>query len=124
MATLPCRRVLILNDDPDLVEVVGEALREEGVEAATAVTVAAAEDALASFKPDVVIVDLLVGDGTHGLDFVRRIRADPALAHVHVVAMSGSTPELAKMRGAAHATLEKPFARDQLIETLATLYAA
>jgi DNA-binding response OmpR family regulator len=114
----------VLNDDPDLVELIGEALREEGVEAVTAVTVDAAEDALASFRPDLVIVDVLVGDGTHGLDFIRRIRADPALAHVLVVAMSGSTPDLAKTRATAHATLEKPFARATLLETLATLYAA
>jgi CheY-like chemotaxis protein len=124
MTNLPCRRVLVVNDDPDLVELIGEALRDEGVEAVTAVTVAGAEDAMASLRPDVVIVDLLMGDGTHGLDFIRRIRSDPRHAHVLVVAMSGSTPDLAKMRHAAHATLEKPFAREQLRETLATLYAA
>ena len=122
MPDFPCERVLVVNDDRDLVELIAEALREEGADVEVAVGAREAEDVLASgFLPDVVLVDLVLGDGVPGAEFIRRIRADPSLADVPVVAMSGSARDLARVDHEAHAILEKPFTRETLLEVVGAL---
>lgn len=122
MRDFPCERVLVVNDDPDLVELIGEALREEGVAVEVAIGAREAEEVLASgFRPDVVVVDLVLGDGVPGHQFIRRIRSDPSLEGVQVVAMSGSARDLELADPDADAVLEKPFTRETLLEVVGAL---
>ncbi len=68
-------RILLVEDDPDLAEVVALGLRNESYAVDVAGTYAAAVDLLATTSYDVACVDLGLPDGD-GLDLVRRVGRD------------------------------------------------
>lgn len=71
-------RILLVEDDPELAEIVALGLRNESYAVDVAGTYATAEDLLATTSYDVACVDLGLPD-RDGLDLVRRIRRDPDL---------------------------------------------
>jgi CheY-like chemotaxis protein len=74
--------------------------------------------------PDLILLDLHLRGGAHGLDLLRYVRAVPALSHLPIVVLTGSPAKSlheANQLG-AKLVLEKPCNLDQLILTLATLY--
>jgi len=79
--------VLAVDDDPGMRELLACSLREWGWEAATAATLAEARAALDRERPDLVILDAAMPDGS-GRDFVREIRQGPA-ARVAILLFTG-----------------------------------
>jgi DNA-binding response OmpR family regulator len=116
--------ILVVDDDPQVLEVVGEMLRLEGYDVATA---ADGREALAKFRSqefDLVITDLIMPEkeGLETIVEMKRLRKT-----VPLVAMSGGGRIgpmdyllTARTIGAA-ATLAKPFARSELISLVSTL---
>jgi DNA-binding NtrC family response regulator len=116
--------ILVVDDDPQVLEVVGEMLRLEGYDVATA---ADGREAVAKFRSqafDLVITDLIMPE-KEGLETI----AEMKLLHkaVPVIAMSGGGRigpmdylDTARHIGAA-ATLAKPFARSELISLVSNL---
>jgi CheY-like chemotaxis protein len=86
-------------------------------------SVAEAIEAAERFRPDVVLVDVMMPGGS-GLDVVRHLAADPALEHAGCVVVSAfaadSDQEEARKAGAA-AFVSKPFDPDHLSATVASL---
>jgi signal transduction histidine kinase len=74
---LPGIRVLVVDDDPDARELVGEVLRAEGAVVSLAESVVTALEALEQFRPDVLLSDIAMA-GADGYDLIRAIRALPA----------------------------------------------
>jgi DNA-binding response OmpR family regulator len=72
-------RILLVEDDPDLAEIVALGLRNESYAVDVADTYATAEELLMITSYDVACVDLGLPDGD-GLDLVRRVGNDP---HLH-----------------------------------------
>ncbi len=121
---IPCDRVLVVNDNRDMLEMLQEALGMRGVEVRIATSVAEADRILGGgFAPDAVIVDLWLGDGTSGRDFVEWLRGDPRFENVPVVAMSGAVQELREPDPRIDRKLEKPFDLDELFQVLSELCA-
>jgi len=118
------RAILVVDDDPQVLEVVGEMLRLAGYRVATAVD---GRDAVAQFRGDVfdlVITDLIMPEkeGLETIAEMRKVRRD-----IPVIAMSGGGRvgptdylETARYIGAS-ATLAKPFARSELIALVTDL---
>ena len=79
-------RILIVDDDPDALELVTALLVHAGAELSSAFN---ADDGLLLLRhrPDVVVSDLEMPDGS-GLDFIRRLRCRP-------VDQGGATPAIA-----------------------------
>ena len=74
---MDARRVLLVDDDADARELVGEFLSYEGFTVETAGDGASALEVLDDFAPDVVVTDLEM-PGMNGLELIRRIHArDP-----------------------------------------------
>jgi hypothetical protein len=71
-------RILLLEDDADLAEVVALGLRNESYAVDVARTCADAEEVLQTTEFDVACIDLGLPDGD-GLDLVRRLSQDPDL---------------------------------------------
>jgi len=86
-------------------------------------TVAEAIEVAERFRPDVVLVDLMMPGGS-GLDVIRHLAADPKLKHAGSVVVSAfaaeSDQEEAREAGAA-AFVSKPFDPDELSATVASL---
>jgi signal transduction histidine kinase/CheY-like chemotaxis protein len=87
------RRVLVVDDNRDAAEMVAEALRQWGCEARVVTDGQAALDAAAERRPDVVLLDIGM-PGMDGLEVARRLRKDPALGDVWLVALTGYGREL------------------------------
>jgi two-component system CheB/CheR fusion protein len=81
-------RVLVVDDCPDTRHVLALLLRQWGFAAAEAKDGVTALSAAAAFRPDVVLLDLVM-PGLDGLEVARRLRGEPALAAVLLVAVTG-----------------------------------
>jgi CheY-like chemotaxis protein len=105
-------RVLVVDDDADLRLLVVRTLEKEGIEADGVGTVDELFAYLDEFElPDLILLDLTM-PGPSGWNVFPRLKADPELAKIPVVVLTGhSDPEFkasAKARGAA-GYLTKPF---------------
>lgn len=78
--------VLVVDDDPDIVDLVAIALEDQGYVVISAVNGAALQLARER-QPDVILLDILM-PGMDGVEVSRRLRADPATANIPIIAMS------------------------------------
>jgi CheY-like chemotaxis protein len=115
-------RILICDDEPALRELMRIALVGD-YEFEEAATVAEAIEVAERFRPDVVLVDVMMPGGS-GLDVVRYVAGDPALGNPGCVVVSAFAAEAdqeeAREAGAA-AFISKPFDPDALSATVASL---
>lgn len=82
-------RVLVVDDEPEVVELIATYLESlDRFELQTATNGYEAGARTVAFRPDVLVIDYNLGDVT-GLDVVRTVRSDPALAGLRIVCMSG-----------------------------------
>jgi DNA-binding response OmpR family regulator len=108
--TLPSRTVLIIEDEADAAELFAEMMRVSGFHVLKTTNSAPALSMMSTNKPDVVILDIMMPE-TSGLDILRQMRRDPALAGVPVVVVSAkSMPADIKngMEAGASTYLTKP----------------
>jgi len=82
------RRVLIVDDNPDAAEALGTALRLEGHSIETARDGPEALSKAVAFEPDAVVLDIGL-PGMDGYEVARKLREDPRLARLLLVAVSG-----------------------------------
>ena len=75
---MACGRVLVVDDEEALAELIGSALRESGYEVTLAHTVGQAEERLRQNEFDVALLDMHLPDGT-GADILRRLVDEGAL---------------------------------------------
>jgi len=78
-------KILIVDDDPDFVEIVRTILLKGGYEVATASNGAEAWGRIQKDRPAVVLLDVMMSAILDGVDLAHRIGADPALRDVHVI---------------------------------------
>uniref|UniRef100_UPI0024539636 response regulator n=1 Tax=Nocardia cyriacigeorgica TaxID=135487 RepID=UPI0024539636 len=71
----PEARVLVVDDEPMIVELLDVSLRFQGFEVATAADGAQALDLARTFRPQALIVDVMM-PGMDGFGLLRRLRAD------------------------------------------------
>ena len=84
---MPTEEVLIIDDNPINLKLLRVILTHEGYEVRTAVDAEQALETLKTFKPRIVLTDLQL-PGIDGLELTRRIKADPAMKGVVVVAVT------------------------------------
>ncbi|HSQ65610.1 MAG TPA: response regulator [Polyangiaceae bacterium] len=111
------RRVVIVEDDLDLVELLKEMLEDEGHEVSTATDGRAAVALIQSTRPDVVLCDVGL-PGFDGHEVARAVRSDPTLASTRLIALSGWTrpQDVARARASGFdLVLGKPLGMDSVI---------
>ncbi|MFO0601521.1 MAG: PAS domain-containing protein [Polyangiales bacterium] len=94
------RRVLVVDDNEDAADALATMLRLLGAEAAVAHDGAAALRRALEFKPDLVFLDIGMPD-MDGYEVAGRLRGDPTLRHVTLVALTGWGSESDKARSRA-----------------------
>jgi len=115
-------RILVVDDEPDLVELVRHHLQREHYEVITAND---GETALAEARrriPDLVILDLML-PGIDGLEVCRRMRADSRMAHIPIVMLTAKGEESDAVIGLAQGAddyVRKPFGVKELVARVAT----
>src|SRR4051794_29294081 len=107
-------RVLVVDDDPALAEMLGIVLRSEGFEPSF---VADGERALMAFhetKPDLVLLDIML-PGRDGLEVCRAIRAESGVPIVMLTAKSDTIDVVLGLESGADDYVVKPFKPKELI---------
>jgi CheY-like chemotaxis protein len=90
-AVMAGQRVLVVEDDPALRDLLHTVLLDEGYEARTATDGATALALLESWRPQVILLDLMM-PGMDGWQFRHLQQADPRLASIPLVVMSAAYP--------------------------------
>lgn len=122
------KRILVVDDDPDIVEYLGLFLEDHGYEVSSANRSSLALAALDEVEPDAVILDVIM-PGRSGLDLLVTIRRHERWSSVPVVVLTGNDSIVQDYgraylmghdleRGADY-VLAKPVDQDALIECLA-----
>ena len=119
-------RILIVDDEPNIVLSLEYLMKREGFEVAVAVDGDAALQALAGEPADVVILDLMLPK-VNGFDVCQRIRADPRWGRARIVMLTakGRETDVARgMRLGADAYVTKPFSTRDLMAQVKRLVGA
>src|SRR5258708_9948255 len=114
-ATWKSRRVLVVDDEPNIAELVATALRYEGFEVRTAADGAGALAAVRDLAPDLVVLDVMLPDAD-GFDLQARIRADGQ--QVPVLFLTARDAVEDRIRGltlGADDYMTKPFSLEELV---------
>jgi DNA-binding response OmpR family regulator len=110
--------ILVVDDDPPIVEFIAELLTDEGYRVCTALTPADARAAIAKRRPDLVLLDLHM-PGISGYVLAHDLRSD-GLADVPIIMMTAdaNTTSNLSMDDIAFCLL-KPFDLDDLLNCVA-----
>ena len=109
--------VLAIDDDPDVLALVSTRLADTEFSVVTALGGEAGLKAAQTLRPDVITLDIVM-PGLDGWEVLRRLKANPDLAHVPVVMMSIVENRALAFGMGASECLVKPVARDRLVEVL------
>ncbi|GAA4627673.1 response regulator transcription factor [Actinoallomurus vinaceus] len=113
--TDPTIRVLVVDDEPYLADLVATALRYEGFESAVAGTGAEAIAQVTAFRPDLIVLDVMLPDGS-GIDTCRRLRRDGCQAPVvFLTARDATEDKIAGLTVGGDDYVTKPFSLEELI---------
>ncbi|KRP11479.1 MAG: ArsR family transcriptional regulator [SAR86 cluster bacterium BACL1 MAG-121105-bin34] len=110
-------RILIIEDQPDIRKTIDYNLTRESFEVFQAASIAEGEQAIQQHKPDLVILDLMLPDGS-GLTLCRDIKSDPATKNTLVILLTAKADELDRVIGfelGADDYVTKPFSVRELI---------
>jgi two-component system response regulator RegX3 len=110
----PAARILLVEDEPSLVETVRYALEREGFGVAVARDGQEALDRFAAEPPDLVILDLML-PVVSGLDVCRRIRESSTVPIVMVTAKDSEADKVAGLELGADDYVTKPFSVRELV---------
>ncbi len=118
-------RILVADDQPDVVEALRLLLKAEGFETQSASSPAGVYRAVESVDFDLVLMDLnytrATTSGREGLDLLTRIRElDPTLPVVVMTAWGSVEGAVEAMRRGARDYIEKPWDNERLLTTLRT----
>src|SRR4030095_16926315 len=108
------KRILLVEDDSTLTRVLTETLDGEGFETRSAGTCADALALAARFRPDLIVLDVMLPDG-NGLALLRRLNS---LCGAPVIVLTARGQKADKLRGlnlGADDYVTKPFDLDELL---------
>ena len=114
--------ILVVEDDTDIRAFLTDCLTMLGYSVRTAVNGRDALDILVEWRPDLVMLDMMM-PVCSGWDFLKIREADPILRRIPVLVMTASM-NLRDVPSTATAVIAKPFPMDQLIQQLRTLVPA
>lgn len=117
-------RVLVVDDDPEIVDILVEYLRQDGrFDVRTAQTGYDAGVLTQQFRPDAVILDYMLPD-INGNVVCRTIRENPDLADIKILIISGVVNQAdvnRLMEAGADDFIKKPFNIENVVERLVSL---
>ena len=114
-ATADSRRVLVVDDEPNIVDVIAMALRFHGFAVESAGTGADALAAVTDFRPDLMVLDVMLPD-MEGFEVARRLGAERARVPIIFLTARDATED--KVRGLTSGGddyVTKPFSLEELL---------
>ena len=115
LQTHPARRILVVDDEPSIVDAVATALRYEGFEVDEASTGRQALEAVARAEPDLVVLDWMLPD-VEGIEVGRRLRTRGfRTAVLFLTAKDGTEHKVEALRAGGDDYVTKPFSLAELV---------
>ena len=115
--TAPARRVLVCDDEPQILRALRVVLRESGFEVVPVETAQAALDRAAVQPPDAAIIDLVLPDGD-GIDVCRSLREWSRMPIIVLSAVGDEDEKVRALEAGADDYVVKPFAPRELVARL------
>jgi CheY-like chemotaxis protein len=113
-------KVLVVDDDPEIVTFLSTLLELEGIESSVATSAAAALEQLQQGAPDLVLLDIAMPD-RDGIDLCKELKSDPRTAEVPVFVVSarpGKDVVERALAAGAEEFIRKPFENAELISRI------
>ena len=110
-------RILVVDDEPQILRALETNLRGAGYEVDTAATAEDALSTVASRRPEAVILDLLLPDG-RGTDVCRELRTWSSVPVILLSAVGEEAEKVAALDAGADDYVTKPFGMDELLARL------
>jgi len=111
-------RVLVVDDEPTLAELLASVLRYEGWEVRTAADGGSAVRTARQFRPDAVVLDVMLPD-LDGLEVLRRLRAaSPHLCVLFLTAKDAVEDRIAGITAGGDDYVTKPFSLEEVLARL------
>jgi len=115
------RRVLVVDDEPNLAEVVTMALRFNGFTVETAATGREALAAVSKFKPHLIVLDVMLPD-MEGFEVASRLGAQRAgVPIIFLTARDATEDKLRGLSGGGDDYMTKPFSLEELVARIRTI---
>jgi DNA-binding response OmpR family regulator len=111
------KRILILDDNQDILDVVKEALLYERFEVTVTSETENIIEAIQTCKPDLVMLDYKL-NGTRGDDICRQIKAHQQLNNIPVIICSAYLNKDDLLACGCDAIISKPFGLEELVDTV------
>jgi len=108
------RRILVVDDDTALAEMIGIVLNAEGLEAGFCADGSEAIEAFRTYEPDLVLLDLML-PGLDGIEVCRLIRAESDVPIVMLTAKSDTVDVVRGLESGADDYIPKPFKPKELV---------
>ena len=112
----PRRRIMVVDDNPTNIKI-AEVTLGETYHLATAVTGEEALRIAAEFRPDIILLDIMM-PGIDGYEVCRQIRGNPALRHTKIIMVSAKAMVSERLEGyeaGADDYITKPYEEDELL---------
>ena len=114
------KRVLVIDDDQNILELIQAVLETEGHEAILLSSGEAAVQQVQATHPDVILLDIVMGP-SHGMEVLAELRqaapSVPVVRHPGAVSQVDDMPTIARALGARD-FIEKPFDAERLLDVV------
>jgi len=118
------KTILIADDEPDILEIVGYNLRNEGYTIHTAADGEEALEKARQFKPDLIILDVMMPRKT-GMEVCRLLRINPAFRETLIIFLTALNDELSHLKGLEYGAddyISKPVSTKILVSKVNALF--
>jgi len=114
-------RILVVDDEPNIVEVISMALRFQGFAVDTAGTGREAIAAVTRFKPHLIVLDVMLPD-MEGFDVAERLGAQRAgVPIIFLTARDATEDKIRGLTGGGDDYMTKPFSLEELVARIRTI---
>jgi two-component system alkaline phosphatase synthesis response regulator PhoP len=111
---MPTAKILVVDDEESILDLVGAYLRQEGYEVYTALDGPTALKAARAYKPDLIVLDVML-PGMDGLEVLSRLRRESDVYVIMLTARSEETDKIVGLSVGADDYLTKPFSPRELV---------
>jgi CheY-like chemotaxis protein len=115
---VPLSRILVVDDEPDMRFLLRRIFESVGHEVSEAGNGAAALITIRRSRPDLIVTDMMM-PVMDGVELIRRLRGDPTMRNIPIVAVSGH----GHLAAQADVVVSKPFRSDALLAAVKALLA-
>lgn len=121
---MPKHRILVVDDETDIVELLKFNLEKEGYQVLTAVTGEAAINVARNKLPDLILLDLML-PGIDGMEVCRILKRDPETAVIPIIMLTARTEDIDMVAGLELGAVDyvtKPFSPKVLVARIRAVF--